>query len=140
MRAVFDTNVVVSALLFGNRSLARLRRVWSSRTVVPVVSGQTVRELMRVLHYPRFRLGEKDRHDLLGQYLPFTEDWPHPLNPCGVDCGDPDDQVFLDLATDAGVDAIVSGDRHVKSVAGILAVPILEPADLLRQIGQTTHE
>ena len=72
MRAVFDTNIVISALVFG-RSLFWLRRAWASGTVVPVVCRETVAELLRVLAYPKFRLDAAERETLLADYLPFAE-------------------------------------------------------------------
>ena len=48
MRAVFDTDVVLSALVFGRR-LRWLRRAWADGTVAPIVCRETVTELLRVL-------------------------------------------------------------------------------------------
>ena len=45
---VFDTNVVISALIFGRR-LAWLRGAWSSGRIQPVVCRETVQELFRFL-------------------------------------------------------------------------------------------
>lgn len=42
------------------------------------MNRDTVFELTRVLQYPEFRLDQPDQHELLGDYLPFTEDWPEP--------------------------------------------------------------
>ncbi len=136
-RMVFDTNVVVSALLFSRGTLGRLRGVWAARQVVPVANRDTVLELTRVLEYPKFHLDRRDQHELLGDYLPFSEDWPEPLQPCGVRCLDPDDQVILDLAVGAGVDALVTGDRHLHSVGSTVAVTVIDPAELLKRVGES---
>jgi uncharacterized protein len=72
LRIVFDTNVVVSTLVFGRR-LAWLRRAWASGSVVPVVCRETAEELIRVLAYPKFRLDQAERNALLQDYLPFAE-------------------------------------------------------------------
>ncbi len=73
MTVVFDTNVVVSALVFRGGACAPLRRVWSTGEVVPVVSRAMVDELVRVLAYPKLRLSGDDRLELLGDYLPFVK-------------------------------------------------------------------
>ena len=65
MRAVFDTNIVVSTLIFGRR-LAWLRHAWTAGAVTPIVCHETVAELLRVLAYPKFRLDTADREALLG--------------------------------------------------------------------------
>jgi len=62
VRAVFDTNVVVSALVFGG-CLAWLRDAWASGTVVPIVCREIVSEFLRVLTYPMFRLTDSDRNE-----------------------------------------------------------------------------
>jgi predicted nucleic acid-binding protein len=57
VRVVFDTNTVLSALLFGRGRLAWLRQVWRQGMVVPIVSAATRAEIERVLAYPKFRWG-----------------------------------------------------------------------------------
>lgn len=137
-RIVFDTNVVVSALLFSGSTLRRIRDLWATKRVVPIVNRDTVLELTCVLQYPKFRLDQRDQHELLGDYLPFTEDSPEPLEPCGVSCGDSDDQMFLDLAVSAAADALVSGDPHVIAVASKLPVVVLRPSELIERPAAST--
>lgn len=61
-RVVFDTNVLVSALVF--RSLQWLVDAWQTKRVHPLVSKETVAELRRVLGYPKFGLSTGDRQVL----------------------------------------------------------------------------
>ncbi|MGB5569969.1 MAG: PIN domain-containing protein, partial [Sedimenticolaceae bacterium] len=65
-RAVFDTNTVVSALLFQQGRLAWIRGAWSAGAIAPVVCKETVEELLRVLAYPKFQLDRNEIDDLLG--------------------------------------------------------------------------
>jgi hypothetical protein len=69
---VFDTNVVVSALIF-ERRLQWLRRAWITGAVIHIVCRETAAELVRVLTYPKFRLDSDERETLLGDYLTFAE-------------------------------------------------------------------
>jgi len=64
VRAVFDTNVVISAVDF-RRRLAWLRQAWASGTVIPVVYREAVAELLRVLAYPKFRLDAMEGETVL---------------------------------------------------------------------------
>jgi putative PIN family toxin of toxin-antitoxin system len=135
MRAVFDTNVVVSALVFAAGRVAWLRDVWQAGQVVPVVGRDTVRELVRVLEYPKLALSEEDREELLAEYLPYTETVMGPVPVCqGTRCRDPDDQKFIDPALAAGVDALVSGDPDLTDLAGVFAVTVLTPAQLRKKL------
>lgn len=135
VRAVCDTNIVISALLFGGR-LAWLRRAWRTGHVVPVVSRATTTELVRVLHYPKFKLDDDDRRELLGEYLPFTDivtvPKPTPVVPVP---DDPDDLMFVELAVTARVDTLVTGDPHLLALAGAIDPEVLTPADLRSRLG-----
>lgn len=131
MRAAFDTNVVVSALVFGRR-LAWLRQAWAGGRVVPVVCHPTVDELLRVLAYPKFRLDAAERRLLLEDYLPHAEAVilpdPPPAPPAA--CRDRDDAVFLQLALAAGVEVLVSGDADLTTLRDAAPVRVLSVADL----------
>ena len=118
MRVVFDTNVVISALVFSRR-LAWLRHAWASGTVVPVVCRETVAELLRVLTYPKFRLTAAEREALLADYLPFAEiaTLPEPPPNLPMACRDRDDAVFLHLAIASHADLLVSGDADLTVLA-----------------------
>lgn len=131
MRAVFDTNVVLSALVFGRR-LYWLRRAWASGVVAPIVCRETVTELLRVLAYPKFRLDGPERDALLAEYLSFAETGrlPHVLPELPLVCRDRDDAVFLHLARASGADVVVSGDKDLTVLAA--AYPVISPA-MLRQ-------
>ena len=135
LRVVFDTNTVVSALLFTKGRLAWLRAVWRQGSVVPLVSKATTEELLRVLAYPKFQLAQDERDELLGEFLPFVEivdvpslvdDLPH--------CRDPQDQKFLLLATAGEADALVTGDADLLTFPDEFPIPIMTPADFHRRM------
>jgi putative PIN family toxin of toxin-antitoxin system len=116
-RVVFDTNVVVSALLFPNGRLAWLRAHWREGGAVPLISPATARELTRVLGYSKFRLSEQYRMEAFALYLPYCESLD-PVDKCPVKCRDPKDQPFLDLAQNDNADVLVSGDADLLILAG----------------------
>jgi predicted nucleic acid-binding protein len=95
VRAVLDTNVLVSALLFAGSRLSWLRPCWQSGQLVPVLAEPTARELLRVLAYPKFRLTSQDRERLLEDLLPWSESWRGPVPASCHSVRDPHDQVFL---------------------------------------------
>ena len=64
-RVVFDTTVVVSALLFTSGRLAWLRAHWRAGDALPLASRATIEELTRVLRYPKFQLSSDNRDELL---------------------------------------------------------------------------
>lgn len=132
MRVVFDTNTVVSALLFGHGQLSWLRDHWRRDDVAALVSRPTVDELIRVLTYPKFDLDKMEIEALLADYLPFTEPVavsPPPLSP---QCLDTDDQMFVDLAIQGRADVLVTGDRAL--LAMDIGVAIEQAADYRRRL------
>ena len=133
-RIVLDTNVLVSALLFGGRSLAWLVEAWQFRRTTPLASTQTTMELVRVLGYPKFRLSEPERERVLGEYLPWCETVVVDRLVDIPDCRDPDDRVFLELAVSAGADALVTGDSDLLALAPRLNIPILTPTAFKTQL------
>ena len=124
-RVVFDTNVVLSALVFAGPATRRLRGLWQQGACTPLVSRATAGELMRVLAYPKFRLSPAEREELLADYLPYAEVVRVPEPPPAVPpCRDPFDLPFLHLAA-AGKATLVSGDRDLLVLSGQAAFPIV---------------
>jgi len=130
LRVVLDTNVVVSALLFERGSLGWIRTAWQTQLIQPVVAEPTVRELMRVLAYPKFRLNALDLEQLLADLLPWCETWTAPIICAQQQVRDPKDQVFVDLALTARVSVLVSGDADLLALHDQLnPVQVLTPAE-----------
>lgn len=129
IRVVFDTNVLVSALLFAEGRLSWLRLGWQSGQFRPVLAEPTARELIRVLTYPKFKLTPEDRERLLEDLLPWCESWTAAIPSTPHRVRDPHDQVFLDLAVAAATTVLVSGDADLLVMHGAVnPLLILSPA------------
>lgn len=125
-RVVFDTNVILSALVLAGSRLAWLRQHWQQSACNPVLSQATAAELVRVLAYPKFRLSPEDREELLAEYLPFCEIVAVHRR-CRVTCRDPKDQPFLDLAHAAAANMLVTGDRDLLALSSSVSFAIESP-------------
>jgi putative PIN family toxin of toxin-antitoxin system len=125
-RVVFDTNIVLSALVFTNGRLAWLRSHWSGNRCVPLVSRATAAELARVLAYPKFKQPPDRRSELLGDYLPYCESIEK-IEQCAISCRDAKDQIFLDLAQSGRADVLVSGDQDLLVLRGQTSFAIETP-------------
>lgn len=133
LRVVCDSNVVVSALVFRAGRLGWLREAWAAGTVVPVVSKETVAELVRVLSYSKLRLEAEETKSLLAMYMEHAEALGEVRTTARIPvCRDADDRVFLRLAYAAKADALVTGDADLLALAGQSKIPILTP-DALRE-------
>ena len=126
-RVVLDTNVLVSALLFSRGSVSWLRQAWQLEAVVPLAGRETTHELIRVLSYPKFRLSDHDREELLADYLPWCETVTISTPLAVPDCRNPPDRPFLELALAGRADALITGDRDLLALAPAFPVPILSP-------------
>lgn len=127
MRVVFDTNTVVSALLFGG-AMSWLIDHWRSRGSVPLISRATADEFLRVLHYSKFGLPDVEIEALAARYLPFAErvevDEGAFVLPI---CRDPKDRMFLALAEAGRADMLVTGDRDLLALRGQTRFPVETP-------------
>jgi len=135
-RVVFDTNTVLSTLLFRNGRLAWLRSHWMQSRCLPLLSRETAAELARVFGYQKFGLTASRRAELLGFYLPYCE-IVEVRERFSVICRDAKDQMFLDLAHSGRADILVSGDRDLLALAGQASFAIESPEDYrLRILGR----
>ena len=73
--------------------------MWPMRLIQPVVAEPTVRELMRVLVYPKFRLNALELEQLLADLLPWCETRNAPVACTEQQVRDPKDHVFVDVDT-----------------------------------------
>lgn len=137
-RVVLDTNVVLSALVFGGGAAGRVRRAWQQGALLPLASTATVKELVRVLAYPKFCLSQAEQDELLADYLPYTKTVRIPQPPPQVPaCRDVLDAPFMHLAVAGRGHVLVSGDQDLLAIAAAFeqasACPVLTLDAFCRQ-------
>lgn len=124
VKVVLDTNCIVSALLFSKQNLAWLRHAWQSGSITPTVNKATTAELMRVLHYPKFKLTKEEQHTLLADFLPYTHVVTHTeIAPNLPQIRDQNDQMFLNLAVVSNAAALVTGDLDLLAIKHSFTTP-----------------
>jgi putative PIN family toxin of toxin-antitoxin system len=136
VRAIIDTNVLLSGLLWHGTPHALLERVRAG-TVTLVSSPVLLAELAEVLEQPKFEAilarSNTSRERSLAEIQALAEvSAPTPL-PTPV-CRDPDDDHVLALALTSQVDLIVSGDKDLLDLNSFENIPIVTPAEALRTI------
>jgi len=125
-RIVVDTNVLVSALLFGGKT-GQLVTLWKIGRVAPLCSREIVEEYLHVLAYPKFQLSKSEidfllRHEILPYFNVLTV---KPGKPWAT--LDPSDDKFIWCALEGGAEVIVSGDKHLLDLSDS-PVPIISIA------------
>jgi len=73
IRVVIDTNVVLSAILFGGIP-GRLTPLWKSGRIKPIASNEIIDEYIKVLAYPKFELSEEEINYILYNEILFYFD------------------------------------------------------------------
>jgi putative PIN family toxin of toxin-antitoxin system len=126
LRFVFDTNVLVAALLSCGGAPAAALRLWMDGGFDLVACPALLEELAHVLARPRFRAyvtAEVEGYVQLVErnavVLPDPEVRP-------VVASDPGDDYLVCLARESGAHALVSGDRHLLTLTD-LKPPVLSP-------------
>ena len=137
MRVIVDTNILISALLIGDSSSARLLEYWRQGTFTLITAEAQIEELTRVMRYPKIRtrvapaLGNpliEEMQDLaiFMHALPFVER-----------SSDPTDNYLLAMAEAGGADYLVSGDkRHVLALHEHAGTRIVTLRDFIAQLDQ----
>ncbi len=134
VRVVIDTNVVISVIVFRTGRLAWIRQALGT-SLTPVVSSETLAELVRVLAYPKLGLTIEQQKTALTFYMEHAEICAEPRTRNKLPkCRDPKDEMFLRLAYAKEVDTIVTGDDDFLALAGESRIPILSPSELAARI------
>jgi putative PIN family toxin of toxin-antitoxin system len=133
-RVVIDTNVVVSALLFGGVP-GRLIPLWKTGAIKPYASREMVDEYIRVLAYPKFELSEQEINFLLYHEMLAYFETIEVIPGKRIVKRDSSDDKFIWCAEAAGAPVIISGDSHLlrmKTYGMINIVSVVEFCETLR--------
>ena len=129
-RFVFDTNVLVSTLLFPpSVPAAAFRKAQDYGRLLR--SEQTFEELASVLARPKFKrhLDAEDRKLFLAAFVSVSE--LVLIAQRVAVCRDPKDDMILDLALNGTATLIVAGDEDLLSTGSFRAISIRTPAQFL---------
>jgi putative PIN family toxin of toxin-antitoxin system len=139
VRAVIDTNVLVSGLFWHGAPHALLERVRAGSLTL-VASPALLAELENVIGRAKFDAiltrSTTSREDTLNELRQLAEVIEPPPLPQPV-CRDPDDDHALALALAAQADMIVSGDDDLLALGSFQDIPIVTPAQAVQVIGGT---
>ena len=137
MQAVFDTNVLVSALFWHGPSHALLEQVRNG-SIASITSPALLGELAGVIGRAKFDAilarSSTSRDQALAQLRQLAEVVEPPPLTLPI-CRDPDDDAVLALALAAKVDWIVSGDDDLLVLQTFQGIDIITPAQALLRIG-----
>ena len=128
MKVVADTNILVSAIIFGGNPQAVLDLAQDGQIEL-FVSDAILAETTRILRDKFHRTPEELRSDVLALEALTTR--VQPAESLNVLEADPTDDRILECAVAAGAERIVSGDRHLLSLGEFRAIKIVRVADFI---------
>lgn len=137
-RIVFDTNALISSLLFRNSTPGNaFDRALSIGTVL--VSDALILELRRVLNRRKFdRYITQNERDQFITALVFATELVEVIHHVQA-CSDPDDDMILALAICGTAEYIVTGDSDLLSMNPFRGVQIITPSQFMSSTHPTAE-
>jgi putative PIN family toxin of toxin-antitoxin system len=135
--AVVDTNLFISGLFGQNTTTAQLQELWITKSFVLGTSLEIMREVSRVLQYPRIRKNLIEKEEILKRFfrLIFRKAIVAEDNfKTDRIVDDPTDNKFLACALEVSADYIVSGDNHLLSLKHFHGIQIVDAASFIEKI------
>ena len=133
MRAVLDTNVVMSAIFFGGTPMKIVRAVFSKK--VQLVASRSVvseyREVAERLHEQFPSVNYRRPLSILESKLTMVR----PVALGQTVCRDPDDDAIISCALGGKAKVICSGDGDLLALNGFRGLEIMYPSDFCQQMG-----
>ena len=132
MKVVLDTNVLISAIMFGGKSRDILEMGISGKIRI-ATSQDILKELAEVLVDKKFRSSvlfvQQTIHELseISELVIMT-------GKINFIKEDPDDNRILECAVSSKADYIVSGDKHLLSLKNFKKIKIYSPSDFLLNV------
>ncbi len=131
LRAVLDTNVLVSAVLLPH---SVPRRVFDHVILMArlLLSEPVIAELSDVLSRPKFDryVSADDRLEFLAKTIRDVESVT--VHVSLTDCRDPQDNKFLELAVSGSAKHLVTGDADLLGLNPFRGIAIVSPNDFVR--------
>lgn len=136
MRLVLDTNVVVSALVWGGTPL-KLLQAAADGDIELYTSPALLAELMEVLERKPLASRLSRQRSSIEQAVGFYGELAISVSPLSTPRavpGDADDDHVIAVALAARADLVVSGDKHLLSMGRYEGIAIVAAAEAVRCI------
>ena len=132
MRAVLDTNVVISAIFFGGMPLKIVRAAFAKK--VELVASKAVlreyREVAERLHAQFPSVNYRCPLSILESKLTIVR----PVALGETVCRDPDDDAIIACALGGKAKVICSGDDDLLALNGFRGLEIMQPSDFCQRM------
>ena len=129
-KLVLDSNVLISAVVFGGKPREVLELAVKGRVEI-AVSDAILDEVRGVLRGRKFQYPESIVHALIGEIEELSDFVEPGERSCAIR-DDPEDDRVLECAVASGADFIVTGDSHLLALRSFRQMRIMNPDEFLR--------
>lgn len=141
LRAVLDTNILVSAVLSKSGAPAQVVDAWRARKFLVISSETAILETKRVLNdlhtTGKYQITEDQISGLLHLLQTDALLVPGQSDVTGVILAHPADEIFLSIAQDGEAQLIISGDHHLLDLGTYQAIQIQTARQFLDSLKAT---
>jgi len=137
LRAVVDTNLLVSGLFARHSLSAQLQDLWINQDFELITSVEIIKEVSRVLNYPRIRERFKPKDESIKRFFRLifrkaiiTKD----IYKTDRITDDPTDNKFLACALEKKADYIISRDPHLRNIKHYYGIQVIDVKTFVEKI------
>ncbi len=130
MKLVLDSNVIISALLFGGKPRLVFDLVLSGKIDL-AISEPILEEIQEVLLRPKFKLSKSFVKEFIKELEEIAK-IVEPKRKLKVVKSDPDDDMIIECAIEAKANYIISGNKHLFELKSFEGIIILTPAEFIQ--------
>ena len=131
LKVVLDTNVLISAIVFGGKPLDVFNSILKGQIRL-VISKNILDEMEGVLSGKKFQYPEQIIRSIRNELEDLAE-FVTPKKAVKKIKEDPDDNRILECALESGAHLIISGDHHLLELKHYRNIKILSPSDFLKE-------
>ena len=138
IRAVVDTNLFISGLFAKDSLSAQLQDLWINQDFELVTSIEIIKEVSRVLNYPRIRENFKPKDENIKRFFRLifrkaiiSKD----IYRSNKITDDPIDNKFSACAIEKKADYIVSRDPHLRNIKHYHGIQIIDVKTFIEKVG-----
>lgn len=130
LRAVIDTNVIVSGVLFGGKPRQVIQAALEGAAEI-CISEELLEELSNVLRRPKFALDSRLIHSILSELTGLAR-WVEPGKKHQIITDDPADDRLVDCAVAGKAQYVVTGDKHLLRLGQFNDIGMVTPEEFVR--------
>ena len=132
IRVVLDTNILISAILFGGNPRQVLEKAIRGEIRL-CISGPILEELQGVLRRSKFDYSPEAIQVILTELIAIS-DFVNPSKNIHVVPEDPEDNRILECAVEAEADYIITGDAHLLKLGKYEYIKILNAGAFVEEL------